>query len=105
MEGYIYNKVEGVFEDFVKNINDIKTNPKDPGEKQIAKLIMNSVIGRFGMDPIKNVSNLVDKFQHDFLMATHKVINTEMISKDLYLDTYIPIIDKDICFKSGYDYF
>lgn len=56
-----------VFEDFVSEIYKVKSNPKNKSEKTVAKLILNSLIGKFGMDFIKTVSKLLNKEQHNLI--------------------------------------
>jgi hypothetical protein len=96
--------VDNVFDSFINKLNNIKTNPKDKAERNVAKLSMNSSIGRFGMDPFKETSVLVDRHEVLFIMSRYKVIKHIKISEDLHYISYIKIIDKEKCVKSGLDY-
>ena len=66
---------------------------------------MNSPIGRFGMNPDKSVSGLVNVEKHNLISSTRVLYNSIPIAKELFLDTFSPFISKDICTKYGVDYF
>jgi hypothetical protein len=66
---------------------------------------MNSPIGRFGMNPEKSVSELVNVEKHNLLATTRVLYISIPITKELFLDTYSPFISKDICTKYEVDYF
>lgn len=104
VRGYKFSKVEGVFENFVKDIYKIKSNPRNASEKNVAKLILNSLIGRFGMDFLKMVTNLVDKETHNYIESTRVKGNSIEIDDNTYLDTYKPNIDKEVCDEFGVDF-
>lgn len=66
---------------------------------------MNSPIGRFGMNPVKPVSELVNVEKHNLIATTRVLYNTINITKELYLDTFSPYISKDVCSINEIDYF
>jgi hypothetical protein len=103
-KGYNFDKVDNVFDSYINKLNNIKTNPKDNGERNVAKLGMNGSIGRFGMDPFKETSGLVNRDEVLFIMSRYKIIKHVKISEDLHYISYIKIIDKEYCVKSGLDY-
>jgi hypothetical protein len=82
----------------------IKQNPKSPTEKSLAKLILNSLIGRFGMDINKSSASIHSYERHMELMKTKPVKNTIKITEDLYLDVYDDIIDKNVCQNFNIDF-
>jgi hypothetical protein len=58
----------------------IKSNPRNEIEKKnVSKLGLNSLIGRFGMNFLKSVSKLVNK-------ETHNHISITRVLKKLYSD-------------------
>ncbi|KAF2647003.1 DNA polymerase, partial [Lophiostoma macrostomum CBS 122681] len=69
--------------------------------KNVAKLILNSLIGRFGKDFYKSVTKLLNKEKHDYITTTRVVKDTKMLDNNLYLDCFIPSINKQICDKFG----
>lgn len=78
-------------------IYNVKCNPKNQTEKNLAKLILNSLIGRFGMNINKNKTSLVTEDKHIELLTTRVVKSSTDLGAGMYLDTYIPTIDKNIC--------
>lgn len=104
LKGYNFNKVYNVFHEFVSDVYKVKSNPKNDTEKNVAKLILNSLIGRFGMDYSKSITKLVDGDQYNDLTTTRVVKNSKKIDKNLYLVTYIPGINKEICASFGVDF-
>lgn len=67
----------------------------------MAKLILNSLIGRFGMYLLKSISKLVNRDRHDILSYSRIIKNYTEIGEDLYLDSYIPGINKKVCDEFG----
>lgn len=104
LKGYNFDKVFHVFKDFVNDIYKIKSNPRNKTEKNVAKLILNSIIGRFGMDFTKTVTRLVDSKQHNHLITTRIVKDTKNIDDNLYLISYLPNINKNTCDEFGVDF-
>jgi hypothetical protein len=93
-----------VFDDFTDTIYKIKSNPSNESEKNIAKLTLNSLIGRFGMDYLKGVTRLVDSETHNHISITRNLKNSIEIDDNTYLDTYIPNVDPKVCEKFGVDF-
>jgi DNA polymerase type B, organellar and viral len=104
IKGYNFEKTQNAFTKFVKNIYEIKSNPSNKTEKSLAKLILNSLIGRFGMYFLKSISKLVNKERHDILSYSRIMKNYIEIGDDLYLDTYIPGISKKVCEEFGVNF-
>lgn len=104
IKGYNFDKVSEVFNNFVDDIYKIKSNPRNPTEKNVAKLVLNSLIGRFGMDFNKIVSKLVDKETHNHISITRILRNSIEIDENTYLDSYKPNIDKEVCNNFGVDF-
>lgn len=104
LRGYNFDKVYNVFDEFVNDVYKVKSNPRNGTEKNVAKLILNSLIGKFGMNLYKSVTKLVDNDQHDILNTTRVVKDSKKIDDNLYLTCYIPSINKEICDKFDVDY-
>ncbi len=65
---------------FVKNIHQIKIDSSDNNTKRsIAKLYLNSLIGRFGMNHYKSITRLVDYDRHIFLVQLIKIFVMNLI--------------------------
>jgi hypothetical protein len=104
IKGYKFNKVNSIFNSFVEDIYKIKNNPRNDTEKNVAKLILNSLIGRFGMNFLKTVTKLVDRKGHNLITTTRIQKTFIEIDDDTFLEYYKPNIDKEICQKFGVDY-
>ena len=104
IKGYNFNKSNSVFDNFVTDIYKIKSNSKNNSEKKVAKLLLNSLIGKFGMDFLKPVTKLFTKEKNDLIYTTRLVRNSIEIDEDLYLTSFIPPIDKNVCEEFGLDY-
>lgn len=104
VRGYKFKEVTEVFNKFVEDIYKIKSNPRNDTEKNVSKLILNSLIGRFGMDYLKMVTNLVNKETHNHISITRILRNYIEIDENTYLDTYKPNIDKEVCDDFGVDF-
>jgi len=104
IKGYEFDYVENVFKDFVNSVYILKANAKNETERNVAKLILNSLIGRFGMDFLKSITKLVDGKTHNILNITRVIRNTIEMEEDLFLDTFKPGIDKEVCEDFGIDF-
>jgi hypothetical protein len=93
-----------VFTDYIQKIYDIKSNPKNPTQKNLAKLLLNSIIGRFGMDYLKNITKLVDAKTHNHINVTRRMGNSIEIDENTFLDSFKPGIDKEVCNEFDVDY-
>jgi len=84
--GYKFNRGSHIFTDLVNKYFKIKLQAKSLGEysKYItAKLIMNSLFGRFGMKPIKNIVKIVGKEESDKIHLHHNVIDNVILNDQL----------------------
>lgn len=104
IKGYEFEKVEGVFSDFVSKIYNIKNNYRNKSERNISKLILNSLYGKFGMYFLKGVTKLHDQEKHNLVSITRELRNSIQIEEGNYLDTYIPNIKKEICESFNVDF-
>ncbi|KAI0999605.1 hypothetical protein K3495_g8591 [Podosphaera aphanis] len=103
-KGYLFEEQESPLKDFIQNVYLIKAKAKNKAERQIGKSIINNSTGRFGMDPEKPISNLVDLDGHNLIMTTRTVFDSKAINDNLFLDTYLDYPNKEQCTKFGLDY-
>ena len=103
MKGYNFNKVFSLFDRFIFDLFNLKS--KSVGSiRIIAKSLLNNLLGRFGLNMIKPITQLVNTKLKDFISST-RIINTiNIINKDKFLITYEPRISKKICEEHGLDY-
>ena len=58
---YQFKRGKDLFKNYVNDHYELKKNSKDPIQRSIAKLFLNSLYGRLGMKSIGNVMKIVDK--------------------------------------------
>lgn len=63
---------------------------------------MNSLIGKLGMDFLKPVSKLSNKGQHNLISTTIILRNSVEIDYDLYMDSWKPSINIEVCESFGF---
>lgn len=73
IKGYSFCRNKHVFKDLVKDVYNIKTNPKDNTQKQTAKSILNNLLGRFGIRLEKSVTK-VSSGKSFNILATRKAV-------------------------------
>jgi DNA polymerase type B, organellar and viral len=60
IKGYNFNKIEGMFNDFITNLYD-KKRDSIGFLKLIYKQLLNNFLGRFGLNFVKPITETVDK--------------------------------------------
>jgi DNA polymerase type B, organellar and viral len=81
----------------------IKTNPKDNTQKQMAKSILNNLMGRFGIRLEKSVTKILSLESYRVLVTRRAVISEKYLGNDKFLVTYLPMLDLDIISDLGLD--
>lgn len=104
LKGYTTDRVSNIFDEFVNTIYEMKTSPRNISEKNVAKLILNSLIGRFGMNPKKTVTKILTAEEHNKISITRPLKNSIYLDDFNYLDTFLPEIHREICMQFGIDY-
>jgi DNA polymerase type B, organellar and viral len=75
--GYKFKKISNIFEDYVNTFFEDKLNAKSIVERNIAKLMLNSLYGKFGMKDIENTLKIVS---HKTAINITKNYNYSMLS-------------------------
>lgn len=104
LKGYNFDRVNDVFKTYIEDIYKIKSNPANEAEKNVAKLLLNSLIGRLGMDFNKYITKTVNEKEHDFICSTRDISHTVKIIDDVYRVTFNPNVSKSVCDTFGLDY-
>ena len=84
--GYKFERGSNIFTDLVNRYFELKKYAKSIGEHSkaaVSKLIMNSLFGRFGMKPIKNIVKLVNKEESDQIHLYHNVVDNISLNNNL----------------------
>lgn len=97
ISGYLFQKMESPFKDYVNSLFESRSNAKKEGNNAIAyvyKLLLNSLYGRFGINPMSTITEMCDKNRHDFLLRTGTFINDVLLREDLYMVSYHSNMEK-----------
>lgn len=100
IKGYNFNKVDNIFNKYIDEIYKLK---KDSTGflKLIFKSLLNNLLGRFGLNIIKPITQTVSKERRDFIFSTRVVHSQTLLTENKFLITYDPIISNDICNQHG----
>ena len=102
--GYKFNRVTNIFTKYVENLYKMKSYPNNITQKNLAKSLLNNLIGRFGMDISKPITEIVDSNTFNEISLTRKITTYKQITDDSILVTYIPELDESICDSFNIDF-
>lgn len=94
--GYKFEKGNGLFTKLVNKYYELKKYAKSIGEhskSSTSKLLMNSLFGRFGMKPIKNIVKIVNKDESNNIHLYHNVHDNIPLNDQLEYIKYSPQIN------------
>ena len=74
----------------------MKANSKDITLRNLSKLLLNSLIGKYGMYPVQPITKIVDKENIGDILLTRKVTQEVDITDNNTLVSYLPGPNKDI---------
>jgi hypothetical protein len=104
VKGYNFNKEESVYKEYVLDL--YKTKSESSGSNRaIAKSLLNNLLGRFGINIKKAITEIVDDDKLNFILQTCEYVSINNVTDKDYLVTYYPTISKEICDNNGLDYF
>jgi hypothetical protein len=103
IEGYNFDKEENVFNDYVNDLYKVKSTSKGH-IKVIAKSLLNNLLGRFGMNINKPITEIVDKEKRDLILSTREINSFKELTDEDFIITYYPEISQAICKSHGIDY-
>ena len=105
IKGYHFEKQLNVFDKYVKHFYDIKAKTSNSVEKAVAKSLLNNLLGRFGLNIYKPITELMNHEKYNELLQT-KAIDAAITIEigDNYLVTYKNKVDKEICDSLNVDY-
>ena len=104
LNGYSFNRVSNVFTDYINNIYSIKSNPKNSSQKAITKSLLNNLLGRFGINLEKPITDVLSKNNFETKSIMHKIMSYKNISDNKVLVSYVPKLDSDIIESHNLDY-
>ncbi len=103
-KGYQFNKSKNVFKSYVEDLSKLKDQLKG-SKRQVIKSLLNNLLGRFALNYVKAITEIVNKKKLDYILATKVVKTFKEINSDSYVLTYIPFVDKEICESHNIDFY
>lgn len=103
LKGYKFEKTYGVFDKYIDEIYRLKSNTSDPVERQMAKSLLNNLLGRFGMNIDKSITELVDDERFNELTQCKQIKSVKHIG-NRKLVTYGSKISLSICESQDVDF-
>lgn len=103
IKGYSLTKNDNVFKSYIDNIYEIKSNNTNKAIRSIAKLLLNSLLGRFGLRLDSNNTEIVDNTKLNLIAYTRAINSHVQLNDNLSLANYNKKIDIDLCNKSCLD--
>ena len=103
IKGYNFNKVYNTFNDFIYMLYNKKANSTGT-IKMICKSLLNNLLGRFGLNIIKPITQIVNTKKRDFIASTRKLLAQKILNEDNFLISYQPNISRQICEQHGLDF-
>lgn len=102
IKGYNFNKVENIFTNYVQDLYEIKKESTG-SIKNVSKSLLNNVIGRLGLNIFKPITKIVNQKERDYISSTRLVKSHKILTNNQFLVTYIPGLNKEVCFEHGID--
>jgi DNA polymerase type B, organellar and viral len=90
--GYKFNRGKDLFKDYVFELYNMKSSTSNPVERNIAKLMLNSLYGRFGMKDITGRIQIMS--ESDYKNNIDKVFNNTILSELHSGDKVVKYTDK-----------
>lgn len=103
IKGYNFEKITNNFKPFILKLYEKKKN-SEGFIKTIYKSLLNNFLGRFALNFIKPITEIVSTEKRDSILTTKEVFSYKELSDNKYFITYNPIINKNICENHGIDY-
>lgn len=103
--GYTFQRGENIFKTFVMHFYNIKASD-DTELKLVAKLVLNSLYGKFGAQEYTENTKIMTSMETDTLFTTHDISSIEPLlgDGDKELVTYDIIPNREKCDKVGVSY-
>lgn len=90
--GYLFEEMESPFKGYVNSLFESRSNAKKMGNNALSyvyKLLMNSLYGRFGINPQSTKTEMCNKSRRDLLFRRAEFIDEVFIREDLYMVSYL----------------
>lgn len=90
--GYLFEEMESPFKDYVNSLFESRSNAKKMGNNALSyvyKLLLNSLYGRFGINPQSTKTEMCNKSRRNRLFRRAEFIDEVFIREDLYMVSYL----------------
>lgn len=91
ISGYLFERMESPFRDFVSSLFESRLEARMSGNEALAyvyKILMNSLYGRFGINPKSTITELCDEDRYKDLIRHSELIFGDMLSENNYIVAY-----------------
>lgn len=98
INGYLFEKKEGLFKDYVNSLFESRSNAKKMGNNALSyvyKLLMNSLYGRFGISPQSTITEMCDLAKRNILIRSASFISEVNFRENLFMVSYLSNTEKD----------
>ena len=91
ISGYLFERMESPFRDFVSSLFESRLEARISGNEALAyvyKILMNSLYGRFGINPKSTITEVSDEDRYKHLIRHSELIFGDMLSENNYIVAY-----------------
>lgn len=91
ISGYLFERMESPFRDFVSSLFESRLEARISGNEAMAyvyKILMNSLYGRFGINPKSTITEVCDEDRYKDLLRHSELIFGDMLSENYYIVAY-----------------
>lgn len=103
INGYHFDRVKDVFNNYINKIYLMKTNATNPVQRQMSKSLLNNLLGRFGISLDKPITKIVNDEEMSQILSLNKVTSVKSLSKDRNMISYNPMLDSEIIKSNNLD--
>lgn len=97
ISGYLFERMESPKKDFVSSLYESRLEARISGNEALAyvyKILMNSLYGRFGINPKSTITEVCDEDRYKDLIRHSELIFGDMLSENNYIVAYHSNTDK-----------
>ena len=80
LKDYTFDRVSDVFSDYINKVYPIKSNATNKSQKTMAKSLLNNLLGIFGINLDKSVTELLSREAFEKIMLRHRIMSYKDIS-------------------------
>ena len=91
LSGYLFERRDSPFRDFVSTLFESRLEARKAGNEALAfvyKILMNSLYGRFGINPKSTTTEICDEDRFKSLIKNSEFISSDMLSENNYVVSY-----------------